>query len=574
MQCDRAMSEQIILIQPPFPANERHKRVLPLGLAYLAAYLRHTLPDVPVAVIDAHAEDLSLQDAVNRLEGFCANGERTIVGITYWTLQAPAAYELSSRVRQRCPEAVIVHGGVHASTLPEEALRHADYCVMREGEITFFELVSALRDGRGVEGIAGCAWKDGDRAIINPARDFIEQLDSLPFPAWDLLPMERYDTPLHVVGGRRMPVIGSRGCPYSCVYCGSPLMWGSRPRWRSPANVIEEMREIMRRYGITQFHFWDDNLMLDRRYIQGLCEGIIGSGMSVRWTGLTRASHIVHNSDLMPLLKQSGCIGLEIGIESANPETFTEINKNEDLDLIMQVADLHKRNGIYPMFTYMAFNPGETIRGYWDQARFIDRMLQGLPAVPYFQPTPFPIYIGQFCTPHVGTTLSEEAALKGIVIADGWSDRYHHQINFIPNSLLNDVPLRTTKRLKNLHFKLLNYLIQVAFWPDFNRSRSEREQREELWRFRRFAYVFYTLCRGRLRMREIALSAQRKLHLDEKESLRFTAFLAYILAQMGLIRSADDKAGEEICERHIADEDQIPVVLTPWETTWRKRGKA
>lgn len=566
------MRINVIFIQPPFPANERHKKVMPLGLAYLAAYLRHALPEVSTTIIDAQAEDLSLGAILERIGMRYEKEALLIVGVTLWTLQAPFAHELSSRIKQGWPDAIVVYGGIHASVLPEESLQFADYCVMREGEVTFTELISALGSGRGAAGVKGCAWRDGGRTVLNPPRDFIEDLDSVPFPAWDKLDMHLYDTPLHIVGGPRVPVIGSRGCPYNCIYCGSPFMWRRKLRWRTAANVLAEMEEIIRRYHIRQFHFWDDNLMLSRDYIEGLCEGIVGRGLSIRWTGLTRPSHVIENADLMPLLKRAGCIGLEIGIESANPRTFAEIGKHEDLDQIAKVAELHKRHDMYPMFTYMAFNPGETIYGYWLQARFIDRILEGLPVAEHFQPTKFPIYIGQFCTAHPGTGLYSDASHRGIVLADGWGDYYHHQINFIPDSLLDDVPLQLKRRLDGVGCALLNYLIQVAFWSDFNRSRPEREQREELRRFERYTGAFYRMCRGRLSVRQIALRLTRKLRITERESLRFAAFLSYVLAQMGLIRSARDEESAVMRERHIAAREEIPRLLAPAENRrWHER---
>ncbi|MCX6357842.1 MAG: radical SAM protein [Candidatus Aureabacteria bacterium] len=557
------MLTNVILVHPPFPANERHKRVLPLGIAYCAAYLRRSLPDVSVRVVDAHAEDLSLDQTLARIAVARRPGGLTVLGVSYWTLQAPWAYALSAAALTSWPDIIIVHGGVHPTALPEEALRYAHYCVLHEGEATLGELIQELREGRGAGGVTGCAWRGERGIVVNPERPFIKDLDTLPFPEWGLLPMERYDTPLHIVGGKRVPVIGSRGCPYECVYCGSPFMWGRKLRWRTPGNVLDEMGEIIRRYGIPQFHFWDDNLMLDRGYIEGLCEGIARSGMAIRWTGLTRASHVTRNADLMPLLKRSGCIGLEIGIESANPETFREIGKNEDLEAILGVAELHKRHGMYPMFTYMAFNPGETIYGYWKQARFIDRMLEGLPVARYFQPTPLPVYIGQFCTPHIATGLSREAPRKGMVLASGWADRYHHQINFVPASVLEDVPLRINRRLDGMHLRLLNYLLQTAFWSDFNRSRTRREQGDELERFRRYAIAFYRRCRGRRSVGRIAMSLSRRFALDATESVRFAAFLSYILAQLGLIQSAREPASVEIRERRVAGIDDIPGLLMP-----------
>ena len=538
---------------------------MPLGLAYLAAYLRRHLPEVEIAIIDAQAANLPLSAILDRIGASHDPESLMIVGVTVWTLQAPFAHELSSQIKKRWPGAVVVHGGIHASIYPEESLRFADYCIVREGEAAFTELVSALGSGGDAAGVRGCARKDGERAVVNPPRGFIEDLDSLPFPAWDKLDMGLYNTPLHIVGGPRVPVIGSRGCPYNCIYCGSPFMWQRKLRWRSPANVVAEMGEIVRRYRIPQFHFWDDNLMLARDYIEGLCEGILSNNLSIRWTGLTRPSHVIEHADLMPLLKRSGCIGLEIGIESANPRTFEEIGKSEDLDQITKVAELHKRHGMYPMFTYMAFNPGETIYGYWLQARFIDKILDGLPVAEHFHQTKLPLYIGQFCTPHPGTVLFRDASSKGVILAKGWGDYYHHQINFIPYSLLDDVPLKLKRRLDDVCYALLNYLIQEALWEDFNCARPESGQREELRRFRRFAGAFYGMCRGRRSVRQIALALAQKLKLAESESLRFSAFLAYVLAQMGLIRSARDEESVAIRERHIADLTNVPPALAPAE---------
>src|SRR3989338_6475585 len=164
-----------------------------------------------------------------------------------------------------------------------------------------------------------------------------------------------------------MPVIGSRGCPYNCSYCVSPLIWLREVRWRSPENVIEELKEIIKKFQIPQFHFWDDNFLLNREYVIGLCEGILKENLKIKWIGLTRASHVQKNKDLIDLLAKAGCIGLEVGIESANPETFLQIHKEENLAVIEEIAKLQKDNGMYPLFTYMAFNPGETINGYYLQ---------------------------------------------------------------------------------------------------------------------------------------------------------------------------------------------------------------
>jgi radical SAM superfamily enzyme YgiQ (UPF0313 family) len=491
-------------------------------------------------------------------------GRRKIVGITYWTCQAPNAFALSRTVRKREPMTIIIHGGIHATIFPEESLSFADYCVLHEGEESLRALLQCLIDnGQGLDRVQGIAYRRHGATHINPSRPFIEDLDSLPPPAWDLLDMAAYDSPLHVVGGRRLPVIGSRGCPYGCTYCGSPFMWKRRVRWRSPENVLGEMRASIERLGISQFHFWDDNLMLNRAYIEGLCRFIIDAKLPMRWTGLTRASHIAANADLMPLLKEAGCIGLEVGIESANPDAFHAIQKEEDLKVIEDVARLHKANGMSPLFTYMAFNPGETISGYYEQARFIDRLISDLPWYEHFHMFPFPVYVGQFCTAHPGTKLYEEAMSLGEVIARGWDDYHHHRINFVPRSLLDDVPMKNAGELGPLHYRLCNFVLQVALWNIFNESCPIAERRAAATRYRDFLGSFWQYCNGKRTMQDVCEAAGRACALTREESLTFGALTCLILGQTGVIKSARHDRGRDRAIINVANLDQIPIMLQP-----------
>ena len=554
------MNAGLILVQPPLPANERHKRVLPLGLAYLAAFARARIPGLGVRIIDGQALRLSLDEIVSRV----LEERAGVVGIGYWTCQAPAAHALSRALREKAPGAVIVHGGIHATVFPAAALETADYCVTHEGEETLVDLLRMLAgEGRGPAEIAGLAWKDSGAARINPPRSLIADLDALPFPAWDLLPMERYDSPLHVVGGRRLPIIGSRGCPYGCTYCGSPLMWGRRVRWRSPESVLAEIKSAIATLGLTQFHFWDDNLMLDRLHIERLCRLIVDEGLAVRWTGLTRASHIARNGDLLGLLKQAGCIGLEVGIESANPDTFSQIEKDEDLQVIREVARLHKAHGMSPLFTYMAFNPGETISGYYSQARFIDELISGVPWYEHFHPMPFPLYTGQFCTPHVGTKLHDEAPRLGMVLAEEPGEYHHHRINFVPNSLLDDRPARNLPALDLYQYRLCGMALFYSFWDDFNAAVPRERQRETLARYRDSLALFWALADGRRTLRGIADAVQRRLGIEPRQAVRFVAFTALVLGQTGVIVSAVHDAGRRRPAVAVTTMDRVAGCLKP-----------
>ena len=543
---------KILLIHPPLPCNDRHKRILPLGLGYLSSFLMKNLPDIEIKILDSHARNLTYSQTMNEI----VKEKYDVIGITYWTPQTPFVYTLSKALKAQIPDFFLVYGGVHTSLCPEEAVEYADACVLHEGEITFLELIKRLKNKESFKDIDGIAYKEDGEMKRTPNRSMIKDLDSIPFPAWDLFPMECYTTPLHVVGGKRMPVVGSRGCPYNCSYCVSPLMWMREVRWRSPENVVEELKEIIRKFQICQFHFWDDNFLLNRNYVIGLCEGILKENLKIKWTGLTRASHVEKNKDLLKLLAKAGCIGLEVGIESANPNTFLQIHKEESLTVIEDIAKYQKDEGMYPLFTYMAFNPGETITGYYLQAQFIDKILSNLGWIEYFHPLPFPVYIGQFSTAYPKTQLMDESSKLGISLINGWDDCFHHNINFIPRSLLDDVPEKTCRRLTANDYLVCISAAWGGMWNFASYTLPRRERFREQIDFMKFISSFYIRCSGNDTLEKIARDVADFLDISLKKSLKYSAFSALVLAQMGLIRSSIYSQDVEIKRKHIK---------VPWE---------
>ncbi|MBN1594118.1 MAG: cobalamin-dependent protein [Candidatus Coatesbacteria bacterium] len=536
MDGDTGEELNILLIQLPLAINERHKRVMPLSLLYIASYLREKIPGIDIDILDAQAENLDYSEICQRFW----QKKRDIIGITFWTAQASFAYTLSPALKKLCPSAKIVFGGVHSTIFPEEASKHADYIIIREGEKPFCEFVRRIKAGESLDGIPGFGYRSTPDAEFKswPDDGFIQDLDELPFPAWDLLNINCYDTNMHVTGGKRVPVVGSRGCPYNCIYCTSPFLWRRKVRYRDPVKVVDEIETIGKQLGIHQIHFWDDNLFMVRDYIKPLCEEIIRRGLKINWVGLTRASHLIKNADLMQLARDSGCIGMEIGIESANPETFEMIDKQESLEDIMTCARIQTEVGMYPMFTYMAFNPGETIVGYYLQAKFIDKIHEGLPWAEYFHPLRYPVYVGQFCTAHPGTKLFDMAPELGIVLAKDWSDYYHHKINFVPNSLLDDVPVRTTKRLRPVDYWICLDAICDTNYEFHHINQTIMEHRIEHSRYLKFVRAFFDACSGQLTLRQIWRELVKYRRLDPEQTLRYVAFCSLILGQLGLIRSA------------------------------------
>ena len=224
---------KLLLVNPPldgaFPG-------LPLGLASLAAYLREAKIDVHV--LDAWAEHLNSETIGRMVEEI----KPDLVGITVSTINLESAI-VTSRAIKKHLEIPIVIGGPHASALPEQCLRDSpsiDFVVVGEGEISLLDLARAVGSpGTNLETINGLVHRRGDEIIRNSPRIPIANLDSLPLPARDLFPLERYRT--HLPYGRRSPyftLITSRGCPFECIYCSNDV-FGRSFRAFSPKRVIE-----------------------------------------------------------------------------------------------------------------------------------------------------------------------------------------------------------------------------------------------------------------------------------------------------------------------------------------------
>lgn len=524
----------VTIIQPPLEGGLRHKRVMPLGIGYLAAYMRQQIPGLQLCFLDLHSSNLTVADGLRELE----NNPPDLLLLSFWTPMADYAHELMRRARVFLPAATkIVAGGIHPTIFPEETLEHCDIVVRGEGEETLVELIHCLNRGQDWGGVKGICYRKVGTVVTTPERELIDDLDRLPFPAWDLMPLARYSTPMHIIGGPRVPVIGSRGCPYSCSFCVSPFFWQRRLRWRRPARVVDEIVAIREQLGISSIHFWDDNMLLDRGYIEGLCRELLDRKVKIKWVGLTRASHLFTCRDLLPLMQESGCIGIEMGIESADAEAHKAVNKEERLELTLTAARLMKEHGIIPLFTYMALNPGDTLATYYRQADFIGAILDGCGRIEYFHHMPVPLYIGQLCTPHPGTELYKNARQLGVVNASRWTDYYHHRVNFIPNSLLDDIPAKQTDHLSYREL-LICVKAQCASVYQFITPADGFFRRAAKVAFLLdFIQRLYAHCQGALTVRAIAERLQRRYRLSDDQLWNCLAVQVIALAQMGFIQS-------------------------------------
>jgi radical SAM superfamily enzyme YgiQ (UPF0313 family) len=341
------MELRVALVNPP-PASHAEMHDLPCyphsAVAFLAAALR--TEGFSVTVIDAKLERLPTERALERLRDLAPS----LLGITCMTHDVGAAAKFAARARSDDPRLRVVVGGVHATALPADTLRDFpafDFAVFGEGEETIVELARALCDGGRFDGIRGLAWKDGGEVRVNASRPWIENLDRLPMPAWDLFP-----------AAREYHIVTARGCPFECVFCMSP--YGNRVRRRSPESVVAEMRQVVDRYHPRYYQLNDESFALHPDRARAILDGIVAhpplravpKGASLRVNNVTE--------DLMRRMKEAGFVFVDFGIESGDPEILKRIRKRITMDAVRRAVAITKAAGIATGGNYILGHPGET----------------------------------------------------------------------------------------------------------------------------------------------------------------------------------------------------------------------
>ncbi|MFH1575549.1 MAG: radical SAM protein [Candidatus Nealsonbacteria bacterium] len=346
---------KILLINPP---SEFKTPVLPLGLASIASYLKNKNGNLDIMVIDAWAEELTYKEIENR----AFQTQADIVGIYMVSPRYEKTKSAIEACRKALPESVIIAGGPHPSAVPSETLNdipQLDICAIGEGEITMDELVNALQNKSDLSGISGLAYRDQNgKTVFTKPRDFIENLDILPFPARELFPLEKYKT--HPPYGKKNPyftMVTSRGCPFHCAYCSKDV-FKNRYRSRSPKNVCDEIEELISKYGAQEIQFYDDDFTMDMKRAEEICDEISKRNLKFRWSCLTRVNLVDEN--LLKKMKKAGCWLVSYGVESGSQKILDSINKGFTINQVISTFELTRRIGLATICYFIIGLPGET----------------------------------------------------------------------------------------------------------------------------------------------------------------------------------------------------------------------
>ena len=371
---------KIILANPPYPPGvHSHPSFIPLGLAYLGAVAETVGHEV--TVIDCQAEKLSYEGFRNRVAQTAAD----VIGVTSTTLLYKSAMKLVTIAKEVQPSAVTVLGGSHGTFWDENALLEypsLDVVVRKEGEQTFLELLSRLQAETSLDGVLGVTFRGKDKIVRNADRPFLEDLDSLPFPAHHLLPLNA----LKRMGRVLFPLITSRGCVYWCDFCSTVRMFGRGYRWRSPKNVVDEMQLVHDKYGIDQVTFYDDAFTVNRERVVKICEELHARKLDMTWDCGTRVDML--DRELLKMMHDAGCIAVWLGVESGSEAILGAMNKRIKLNQTRLAHKTAHDVGLMTIANVVLGFPGETEQTAWETIRFVKELNPDL--VGFYVATPYP----------------------------------------------------------------------------------------------------------------------------------------------------------------------------------------
>ncbi len=356
---------KVLMINPPYNSSKYKFIGLvapPLGIAYIAAVLE--ADGVQVKIIDAPAVDMDYETIQKEVIGF----QPDIVAITSVTPTFPSALKVAQMSKKAHPGGLVVLGGYHPTFTYQELLKYdfIDVVVRGEGEYSMLELVQTLEKEGDLNRVKGIATKK----FTTPLRPVIDDLDSIPFPARHLLPMEDYK-----IMNMKLPIgtlISGRGCPYQCSFCASSAMHGQKLRLRSSGSVVDEMEHMVNDHNAEMLAFMDDTFCLNKKRINQICDEIKERKFDNYWGCTARVDTI--SEELLKKMKDAGCITLFLGVESADQQSLNEVNKNITISKIKKTFELTKKLGVRTIASVVLGMPGDTRKSIENTIKFVKKL--------------------------------------------------------------------------------------------------------------------------------------------------------------------------------------------------------
>lgn len=430
---------KILLVDPPFfRFMGYYNRYFPISLSWLAAVLQKKGYEVLIYDADCNVNPTKMdytrleddypdylksvknenhpiwQEMRKKINDF----KPDIVGITVWTTFAASAFKVASLCKEYDEDLPVIMGGPHISIKYDEVIKicsHVDFLVRGEGEETILELVNVLQEyvntkrkdnlSNDLSRIKGLSYRDNNQIVHNPPRPFIKDLNSIPYPARELLWNK------NTYNSEDMGLLmTSRGCPYNCFYCATSI-WQRKLRYRSIDNVINEIKLVIDNYDTQQFTFKDDSFTVNRQRVMEFCDALKEENLDISWDCNTRVDLI--DEELLKTMKSAGCNSIKVGIETGSDRLLKLINKKTTLTQARKAAKLIRKVGIHWTGYFMMGLPSETKQETYQTLKFMRELKPDFASLSTYEPFP-------------GTRLFEIGIEKGLVQKDrGLEDFYN-----------------------------------------------------------------------------------------------------------------------------------------------------
>ncbi|MBS3097310.1 radical SAM protein [Candidatus Woesearchaeota archaeon] len=440
---------KILLIEPPFCRLFKDTYSLdryPLSLGYLAGTIKKET-DWGVMAYNAdfcHNSELikvsyltgeGFHNYLNNLKDFSGQVWKEIkstiqeykpmvIGITAASQNFKSACMVAKLAKEIDSNIVVMVGGPHSSMVGKDVLKcqHIDIGVRGEGEKTIIELLNTIKMNKGFDGIKGIVYRKNGQNVENPLREFIEDLDSLCFPH-EYAPQLLKDYEKYPLTAFKF-IFAIRGCPYNCFFCGSREIWSRRARFRSPENIVREIKGLQKK-GLKFVHFDDDTFGVNKKYISDLCNTLIRDCPGLKWSCELPIKLI--DEETISLIKKAGCYSIQIGIESGNNQILKEMRKNITIEEALSACKIIKKYGIKLLAFFIVGFPQETEETLNDTVKAMKKAKCDVVTYSIF-------------TPYPGTEIFEFCREKGLVDDNYDVSLYNHRspancfcVNIPPN---------------------------------------------------------------------------------------------------------------------------------------------
>lgn len=371
----------------------------PLGLLYVASVLEKK--GMCLKVLDTFAENLDW----HQIEETFKQYDPDILGLTCVTSTFGEVAKIAGIAKKNNPNILVVVGGPHVTATPKQTLEKypdIDIIVIGEGDYTLADIEEAISKNRNLSEVKGIAYRKENQIIITQPRQMIHNLDEVPFPARHLVKNELYKPPTHISGRDSFfAIMSSRGCPNRCTFCSSKITFGSIIRYRSPENVLEEIKQSLKLVNTKYLVFMDDTFTVDKERVLKICRML--KELNIAWGSYARVNTV--DEEMLTAMKEAGCNWIGYGVESGSQDILNKIKKGITLEQVRTAFRLTKKVGIASTAFFILGHLDETHETIKATIRFSKEINADF---------------AQFniLTPYPGTEVYERASREGLILRD------------------------------------------------------------------------------------------------------------------------------------------------------------